>query len=60
MLLLIFEDGAAMTLAGDLTDEYISAFDAGVLDVFDVSEPVTRLTPDLTWEVVDAAKPNAP
>ena len=53
MLLLIYEDGTATTLRGGLTEEYIQAFDAGILDVFDLSIPVTRLTPDLEWEILD-------
>lgn len=53
MLLLIYEDGTAKVLHGDLTEEYVQAFDAGILDVFDLSTPITRLTPDLEWEIVD-------
>ncbi len=55
MLLLIYADGTAATLRGDLTEEYMQAFDAGILDVFDLSTPVTRLTLDLKWEIVNEA-----
>lgn len=57
MLLIIYEDGTAITLDGDLPPEYIDAFDAGMLDVFDVSKPVTRLTENLTWEEVEKVNP---
>lgn len=56
MILLIYEDGTAKTLLRDLTDEHMAEFDAGILDVFDVSEPVTRLKPDLTWEEVEVVR----
>ena len=56
MILLIYEDGTATTLLRDITDAHMAAFDAGVLDVFDISEPVTRLQPDLTWEEVTKEK----
>ena len=52
-LLLISEDGTAKTLDGELTSEYLNAFDAGILDVFDLSKPVTRLNQDMQWEEVE-------
>lgn len=52
VMLLIYEDGTATTLDGELTPDYLAAFDAGVLDVFDLSKPVTRLNQDLQWEEV--------
>jgi hypothetical protein len=52
MMLLIYEDGTATTLEGDLLAEHLEGFDSGILDVFDLSNPVTRLNADMQWEEV--------
>jgi len=53
MLLIISEDGAAC-VKSDLSEDDVEAFDAGVIDVFDVGgEPVKRLTTEFSWEDVD-------
>jgi len=52
MLLLIYENGTAVTYNGDLTNDHLCELQVGTLDVFDLSTPVTRLTQDLEWEEI--------
>ena len=53
MLLLVYKNGSAFTLSGDLTEEHLQEFDNGVLDVFDLSLPVARLAADYSWDLIN-------
>ncbi len=52
--LMIFETGEAFT-ANEILEAHMQEFDAGTLDIFDISRPknVTRLNEDLGWDEVN-------
>jgi hypothetical protein len=52
MLLIITETGDA-SIKSDLSEDDVEAFDAGIIDVFDVGgKPIKRLLTGMQWEDV--------